>query len=407
MRRAHIFFTYFFFATLLIAQSETPTFGSRETLGEIQNDEITEASGIVASIQQKGVFWTHNDSGNKNKIFAIDTAGNSLGEFTLDNIENRDWEDIAIEYNKEDSTTYLYLADIGDNEAQYTIKYIYKIPEPIIDFTDLPNKVTISDIKTITFYYPDQNRDAETLLFDPITKDIFVVSKRDSIAVLYCLPYPQSYSSGFEAEFASEFQLPQNDLDDEFNYITAGDISVDGTEILLKTYSEIFYWQRNTSKSIAETLAETPIKLPFQNSIDELQGEAICWNPFDDKGYFTLSEQLSSFPVYLYYYRRNNPTAVNENVSDYYKLELEQNYPNPFNPTTTIKYTLPITSNSEKVKLSIVDLLGNQIKVLVDERQSAGTYEINFNSDQLTSGIYFYKLSYGNLSSIKKMILLK
>ena len=85
---------------------------------------------------------------------------------------------------------------------------------------------------------------------------------------------------------------------------------------------------------------------------------------------------------------------------------LEQNYPNPFNPTTMITYQLPASSD---VKLEVFDVLGRKVATLVNARQSAGSYSVNFNSAQynLASGVYFYKLSAGNFSQTRKMILTK
>ncbi len=85
---------------------------------------------------------------------------------------------------------------------------------------------------------------------------------------------------------------------------------------------------------------------------------------------------------------------------------LEQNYPNPFNPTTMITYQLPASSD---VKLEVFDVLGKKVASLVNTRQSAGSYSVNFNSAQynLASGLYFYKLSAGNFSQTHKMILTK
>ncbi|MFA6455415.1 MAG: T9SS type A sorting domain-containing protein [Bacteroidota bacterium] len=83
---------------------------------------------------------------------------------------------------------------------------------------------------------------------------------------------------------------------------------------------------------------------------------------------------------------------------------LMQNYPNPFNPTTVIKYQLPLTS---KVSLKIYDLLGREIVTLVNEEQSAGWKEVEWNAKDVSSGIYFYKLSAGSFVETKKMLVVK
>jgi len=89
---------------------------------------------------------------------------------------------------------------------------------------------------------------------------------------------------------------------------------------------------------------------------------------------------------------------------------LEQNYPNPFNPSTKIKYSVSNSNENQNlslVKLSIYDVLGKEVKTLVNERKQAGTYQVTFNADDLPSGIYFYKLQSGNFTQVKKMTLLK
>jgi len=93
------------------------------------------------------------------------------------------------------------------------------------------------------------------------------------------------------------------------------------------------------------------------------------------------------------------------------QYKLEQNYPNPFNPTTKIRYTIPSNiSTQEKnfnTKLIVYDALGNEIATLVDEYKTVGSYEVDFKQMDISSGIYFYKLTAGNFSETKKMILVK
>ena len=86
------------------------------------------------------------------------------------------------------------------------------------------------------------------------------------------------------------------------------------------------------------------------------------------------------------------------------KFSLMQNYPNPFNPATNISYTL---ANSGKVKLSVYDMLGRKITVLVDKDQNAGTYEVQFPGENLASGVYLYQLQSNNQLITKKMMLIK
>ena len=83
---------------------------------------------------------------------------------------------------------------------------------------------------------------------------------------------------------------------------------------------------------------------------------------------------------------------------------LFQNYPNPFNPTTIIKYELP---KSSMVRLSVHDILGRQVAVLVSERKSAGVYKVKFDVSRLASGVYFYRIQAGDFVQARRLVILK
>ncbi len=99
------------------------------------------------------------------------------------------------------------------------------------------------------------------------------------------------------------------------------------------------------------------------------------------------------------------PTDVKYNNAGSIKsYKLEQNYPNPFNPSTTIEYQV---MKGGIVTLKVYDILGREVKTLVDKFQSSGTYKIRFNNSNLASGVYFYQLKVNNFVSTKKMVFLK
>ena len=99
------------------------------------------------------------------------------------------------------------------------------------------------------------------------------------------------------------------------------------------------------------------------------------------------------------------PTNVRTaNIGAPISFSLMQNYPNPFNPSTLISYSIPRASN---LKLIVLNILGQTVKVLENEFKSAGNYSVNFNAADLPSGIYFYRLEAGQFSQVKKMILVK
>ncbi|MBI1939423.1 MAG: T9SS type A sorting domain-containing protein [Ignavibacteriales bacterium] len=103
----------------------------------------------------------------------------------------------------------------------------------------------------------------------------------------------------------------------------------------------------------------------------------------------------------------STPTSVYDDQSNYslpQNFNLSQNFPNPFNPTTTIRYNIP---KAGFVKISVYDILGQQIKVLVNEEKNPGVYEVKFDGKNLASGIYFYTIRTADFYKSKKMILLK
>ncbi|HLT23494.1 MAG TPA: agmatine deiminase family protein [Ignavibacteria bacterium] len=117
----------------------------------------------------------------------------------------------------------------------------------------------------------------------------------------------------------------------------------------------------------------------------------------------TINKPLPAPTGYIKF-RVDNSTSITGNTGNVVSYELAQNYPNPFNPVTEIRFAIP---GSEHVSLKVYDLSGKLIRTLVDDFRSAGSYRINFNADGLSSGVYFYKLTSGSFTQVKKMMLLK
>ena len=279
-------------------QADSPHFAERQDRGLIEHGPITEASGIVASRKNADALWIHNDSGQKNAVFAINAHGKHLGVYVLDGIQNRDWEDIAIGPGPIEGQQYLYIGDIGDNRAQHNLKYIYRVLEPHVTADQTPREVTLANIETIILRYPDGERDAETLLIDPTTKDLYIISKRETNVRVYRASYPQSTTTPITLEHVASLAL--NAQDSRSAWLTGGDISPSGQEILLKNYSGIYYWSRVPGQPLHEALTAEPILLPY---LPEPQGEAICWKA-DGGGYYTVSEEHDDIPAHLYFYPR-------------------------------------------------------------------------------------------------------
>ena len=132
----------------------------------------------------------------------------------------------------------------------------------------------------------------------------------------------------------------------------------------------------------------------------ELSTFAISLTPYDSTVYtISIQEEMVDLPILP------PIVKVQKEVASLPKnFELFQNYPNPFNPTTIINFSM---SNSGKVRLKIFDVLGREILSLVDEHLPAGTYSYKLNGNDLSSGVYFYRLTVGKFSAVKKLSLLK
>ena len=126
----------------------------------------------------------------------------------------------------------------------------------------------------------------------------------------------------------------------------------------------------------------------------------------------TTYEQLNRFgKVYVYSYKKIDAIKNRQEPLDPESFHLKQNYPNPFNPTTTIKFALPTQS---QVTVTIYDILGREVKELVNDRLQAGYYHFSWNASMYATGVYFYRIVAQSLSGdrrsfvkVKKLLLLK
>jgi photosystem II stability/assembly factor-like uncharacterized protein len=103
-------------------------------------------------------------------------------------------------------------------------------------------------------------------------------------------------------------------------------------------------------------------------------------------------------------YHFTGTTGTSDHINSVNKFELNQNYPNPFNPSTKISWQTPV-GNWQTLK--VYDVLGNEVATLVNDHKPAGSYDVDFNSTNLSSGVYFYQLKVGSLIQTRKMLLLR
>ena len=267
-------------------------------LGEVTDERLAEVSGLAASRKNPGTLWVHNDSGNETELYLINTQGELLATYYLAEGVNFDWEDIAIGPGPEAGETYLYVGDIGDNTAMYDERYVYRFIEPT--YTEAIILDTIATYDRLGFFYREGAVNAETLLLDPLTEDLLVLSKESDQIRVHQFHFPSAPPFRQPAKLMTTLSFDGVNLLDR---LVAGDISPDGTEVLLKTYEHVLYWSRpDTSVSIPELLRLPADTLPYW---PEPQGEAIGFAA-DGSGYYTLSEENLGADIYLYFYPRSS-----------------------------------------------------------------------------------------------------
>ncbi len=274
-----------------------------EAPGTLQASDITEASGIAASRQNKDVLWVHNDSGDTARVFAIDRHGALLGTYTLAGAEAIDWEDMAIGPGPERGVDYLYLADIGDNAAQRSEIDVYRVPEPRVTKGDTPTTNALTGVEKLVLRYPDHPHDAETFMVDWMNHDLLIITKElagNVSGVFRAHPdvtpdVPEVLEQIATIDFSSLTlaATPGPDAPALARALpllpTGGDMSRDASVIAIRTYGAVWVWARLPDATMADVFATKPCEAP---SIAEQQGEAIAFEP-DGSGYVTTSEGVN------------------------------------------------------------------------------------------------------------------
>jgi hypothetical protein len=281
-----LLFLVFLSGSVLGQQIAQPSFRGGVPIRYVENPILEEMSGLAFSKNHPDKFYTHTDSGGEVAVFVLDSLGNEIAKIRLEGVENRDWEDIAVGPGP-GGKSYVYVGEIGDNLGVHESVQIFRFPEP----EKLTEEINLKP-EILTFTYPDGAMDAESLMVDPISKDLFIVSKRDAQNTLFRVK---------SADFKKENVVAEQLLKLPFTSATAADISQDGSQILIKNYFKVYYWKRKGGESVAEALGRSPEELPY---VPEPQGEAIGFQP-DGKAFYTISEKRFNIQPVLYRFPAN------------------------------------------------------------------------------------------------------
>ena len=273
------------------------TFGSAVQVGSLSSFEISEASGIVASRQNSNVLWTHNDTGFGGSIFAISTNGTPLGRWYVPTASFGNFEDIAIGPGPNPEHQYVYLGDIGDNFTNRTSIRVFRFPEPAVYpyYSNSPPVLPLFGVQEIQMAYPDGVFDAEAMMVDPWTGDLFIATKQTNSARLYRATRAElDGGSPIELTFIREM------IFNGFRSVGAADISFDGRLICMRRNGRVWTWNRALNQTVGAALAASG----SQQSVatNEVNGEAIGFHA-TGLGYYTTAE---GFQPPLNYFRRTD-----------------------------------------------------------------------------------------------------
>jgi hypothetical protein len=286
---------------LVVAQAslvQALTIGSPQQIGTISSSVLDEVSGLVDSRANAGTFWVHNDSGDSARFYAMSHGGELLGAFPLDGATARDWEDMAIGA-RPDGGNYLYLGDIGDNDAKRSSVRVHRVAEPqFTGGTTIPS----GQNTTLNLQYPGGPRDVESMFVDPIGGEMYFITKRKLVPEVYSLP-TSVFDGGTQSVTLNALgafpELPFG--------ATAADVSPDGRFIVIRSsvFPNGYLYERAVGQSVADALHGTAIQFSLG---PESQGEAIGWAA-DGQGLFTTSEfdGASSAPIHAYAFTAPQP----------------------------------------------------------------------------------------------------
>ena len=206
--------------------TEQRVYGKPFLLCTISDNRIDESSGVAASLEQDGVWYTHNDSGDTSRFFRFNESGAVTGVFTLKGAHAVDWEDMASA--RVGGAPWLYFGDIGDNLGIRQTIVVYRVAEPT------GARSSLGEYDTYTLRYPDGPHNAEALLVRPETGDLYIVTKTTAqTSAVYKLASP-SASGTFTLAKIGEIKVGGGI--EGSRLITGGDVSPDGKHVIVRTY---------------------------------------------------------------------------------------------------------------------------------------------------------------------------
>jgi hypothetical protein len=253
-------------------------------LGTFADTTLTEASAAAASRTQPGVIWTLNDSGNAPWVYAVDTAGRTLGTFRVAGASNFDWE--ALTLTPCPAGTCLIIGDTGDNPEVRPSILLYRIPEPAVKDAASGALVTTPAADTLRVRYPDGSHDNESLYADSAGNTYFVTKGRSKGFLVFRLP-ASAWTAPSPVVLERVDSLPITPDISIGQWVSDAALSPDGHRVAVRTYSAVFFF----SVGPGGRLTPDRGRECFLGKL-EPQGEGITW--LDDRRLLLTSESSST-----------------------------------------------------------------------------------------------------------------
>lgn len=284
-------------------------FGPPEQIGTIADPAISEISGLAVSTINPDIFWAINDSFNPPVLYALTQSGQTMGRYTIAGASNIDWEAIAL--FAVNDTSYLMIADVGDNNGRHDHRTLYIVREPIIK-TETDGVLELQG--KIRFRYEDGPRDCEAVTVDVPGQQILLLSKRDKPPGLYALPLDFSPALGQPdapgliqtarkiAVLSTLPPLTKKDRRYKYGsyafYPTDMVLSPDGALLTILTYTDIYQYQRAAGQNWAATLQEPPIRIALPHPSTGLlkQREGLARQPLT--GALFITSEGKNAPIF-------------------------------------------------------------------------------------------------------------
>jgi hypothetical protein len=266
--------------------NSNPVYSAPKQIGLITDPQLTEISGLAASRTTKGVWWVHNDSGDKARLYAINNQGRLLAKYSVSEARNIDWEDLASGPGS-DGKPALYIGDIGNNSLSRSELTIYRVSEPSLAQASPKTILTgeTAAAEAFPFRYPDGKHDAEAIFVDPQSGRLYIVTKKMTLpCAVYRLPLPLQAGKTVTLEKVSGAAVKTIS---ELALVTGATASPDGQRVVIRTYFTAIELTR-AGRGFESVFNAEPlrIKIPL-----ERQGEAISYTA-DGKALVTTSEHV-------------------------------------------------------------------------------------------------------------------